>query len=188
MGISDYSKKRTAYRLILAVILWVVFAGHTSALAQPLHGTAAVQEVVLLRMAVDAPRAKPAVYDVHVRFDTDQTPDGTANMNLTIYCECGNTNHVGNEWSYGFCLNDEPVTSGSRIAVNADAGIAIPAWIEEEDKYSDYGDALDTIGVTLENLQSGFSFTQTMRVTEDGGRYKGNTAVWEVTYIFMPQE
>ena len=41
---------------------------------------------------------------------------------------------------------------------------------------------------TAEDIANGFEVTQTLRVTENGGRYKGNVAVWTVTFMFTPAE
>jgi uncharacterized protein YraI len=110
----------------------------------------------------------------------------TKKMTVTISCDCSNYNHVGNSWSEYFSINGVKVASGDKIDVVLGETITIYSKITESDKKPDAGSAKDEIEVTQAFFDSGYTLTQKVGVTENGGRYSGNTATWTVIYKFLP--
>lgn len=85
---------------------------------------------------------------------------------------------VGNDWSFTYTHNGQTIKSGYTITQSLEAFTfqSIGVEVREKDKIDDVGTG--TLAVAICELGSG----QTdITVTETGGRYKGNTAVWEIS-------
>ncbi len=99
--------------------------------------------------------------------------------------DCISNNHVGNEWAFGCTVNKKDLSEGKSIVVTTTPSgkISIVSTAEEEDSIPDVGSK--TLSVSVSKLKAGKEATYTSRVTvrENRGRYSGNTAVWEFTYI-----
>ncbi len=105
---------------------------------------------------------------------------------VTIKATCSNYNHVGNEWKKEYSVAGYEIKSGDIVAFNEKDKLKIITTITElDDSSDDIGEAKTTHKVTKEDIKDGFTITQTITVTENGGRYKGNTAAWEVEYTFI---
>ena len=92
-------------------------------------------------------------------------------------------NHVGNEWSTAVRINDNYLYRGENInlTVYENEKIVIYCIANENDKIMDYGSA--NILVDPSELRNGQNFyTCNVIVTENRGRYSGNTAKWEFTF------
>ena len=97
---------------------------------------------------------------------------------LTFKTRKISNNHVGNEWSFTYTYNGETIKSGHRVAQSVEVFSFQPIQVEirEDDKIDDVGTG--TMSVAF--CDGGSGKTQ-ITVTEKGGKFEGNTAVWEVT-------
>lgn len=112
----------------------------------------------------------------------------TQTMTVTISCNCGGYNHVGNNWSQYFSVNGVKVASGDKIDVVLGETLTVYSKITESDKKPDIGSVKDEIEITQAFFDGGYTLTQKVGVTENGGRYSGNRATWTVTYTFTPEK
>ena len=64
--------------------------------------------------------------------------------------------------------------------------ITVEWVIEEYDKYPDTGNYYEVIDITPEIMTKGLTLEATVWVTENGGRYSGNSAEWRVTVTIKP--
>lgn len=81
------------------------------------------------------------------------------------------------------------MTNGG-VDVTCDVGDHVDLYAQcvEEDVYPDIGEDSSYIVIHKDDLWSSFSVTQDIIVTEDRGRYAGNTAEFAVTFTFEPVE
>lgn len=113
--------------------------------------------------------------------------DGTkALMHLYVQHRKENDVHIGNEWSYYYQLNGEPVEN--TVALTVGDELSLYAQLIEDDKQPDVGEASLTHGVTEEDVANGFEEKLDVYVTENGGKNRGKTAYFIVTYTFEPFE
>lgn len=111
--------------------------------------------------------------------------DGTkALMNLNVQHRQENDVHIGNEWGYDFQLNGEPVKN--TVALTVGDSLSLYAQLIEDDKQPDVGEASLTHVVTEEDVTNGFEEKMDVYVTENGGKNRGKTAHFIVTYTFEP--
>ena len=85
---------------------------------------------------------------------------------------------VGNFWSFTYTHNGQVIQSGYKIAQSSEIFTfqSIGVEIREHDKIDDV--AAGTLAVAICDGGSGKT---KVTVTETNGRFKGNTAVWEIT-------
>ncbi len=107
-------------------------------------------------------------------------------MTVTIACSCSGYNHVGGNWSKYYSINGVKVSSGDRVELILGESMVLYSKITEQDKSPDVGSVKETIEITQEFFDNGFTITQKVTVKEDMGRYAGCKAVWTVTYTFAP--
>lgn len=113
--------------------------------------------------------------------------DGTkALMHLYVQHRQENDVHIGNEWSYSFQLNGEPAKN--EVALTVGDSLSLYAQLTEDDKQPDVGEASLTHVVTEEDVANGFEEKLDVYVTENGGKNRGKTAYFIVTYTFEPFE
>ena len=113
----------------------------------------------------------------------------TQMMTLTVSAKCSNKNHVGNEWSQSFSCDDVSVKgNNTKVEVIAGSVIIVSSEIVEQDKKPDVGYNTTSYIPTEDELKKGFTITHKVNVTENGGRYSGNTATWTVIYTFKPSK
>lgn len=98
--------------------------------------------------------------------------------------ECVENNHVGNEWEYSCTVNKKELKEGDTVEITAASSgkIKIVAEATENDKYPDNGTKTLTIPVSKLKKDKNSTYTCNVTVTEDRGRYAGNTAVWKFTF------
>jgi len=93
-------------------------------------------------------------------------------------------NSVGNEWGYSFFANEEEINSGRSISLPLAKGdsLQLEAYATEFDKVPDNGS--DSLSYSYSELKNNSSFTANMNVvvSENRGRYSGNTASWVFSY------
>lgn len=88
-------------------------------------------------------------------------------------------NHsVGNEWQIVYMCGDRTIESGEKWTVPIDSteAIKIKISITEKDAQSDNSQGSLTVA-----LRDDVKKSTTITVTENMGRFKGNTAQWEIT-------
>lgn len=113
--------------------------------------------------------------------------DGTkAVMNLRVIQKQENDVNIGNEWSSDFQLNGESVPNSPTLTVGD--SLFLYAKMIEEDNKPDVGDASLNHVVTEEDIMNGFEEKLDVYVTENGGKNRGKTAHFIVTYTFEPLE
>ena len=114
-------------------------------------------------------------------------------MSVSVEAKCDDFNYVGNEWSIIFYIDEDVVAwfSNNRITMKAskvylETGqvFTVSAEITEEDEYSDQGFGEEAFTVTQESLDHGFQVILDVGVTEDKGRFRGNTAIWNIQFLF----
>ena len=94
-------------------------------------------------------------------------------------------NNIGHEWSYDIRINGERAKGEMEVAVGDN--ISFSASMEEEDTKPDIGSESASHTVTKEDIMNGFSTSLEVVVTENGGRNKGKSAHFVVTYKFVPK-
>ncbi len=103
---------------------------------------------------------------------------------VVISAVCTENNSVGNNWEQEFSINGDVIEPIDIVAFNQNDELEIIARITEKDKYDDIGKAETIHTVTKTDFSKGFTVKQVVIVTENAGRYKWNTATWEVEYKF----
>ena len=117
-----------------------------------------------------------------------ESPDA-ALMHLKVKASCQDANGVGSKWTQYYEWNGVAVVKGEAESFAApEVELTLYARIREQDSKPDTAMEKVTYLPTAEDIANGFEVTQTLRVTENGGRYKGNVAVWTVTFMFTPAE
>lgn len=109
--------------------------------------------------------------------------DGTkALMHLYVQHRQENDVHIGNEWGYYYQLNGEPVEN--TVALTVGDKLSLYTQLIEDDKQPDVGEASLTHVVTEEDVANGFEEKLDVYVTENGGKNRGKTAHFIITYTF----
>ena len=108
-------------------------------------------------------------------------------MCLKASASCRDTNSVGKKWTHYYEWNGVTlVKEKAESFVAPEVELTLYARIREQDSKPDTAMEKVTYLPTAEDIANGFVVTQTLRVTENSGRYKGNVAVWTVEYTFTP--
>lgn len=110
----------------------------------------------------------------------------TKKMTVTISSSCSGYNHVGENRSKYYSINDESISSGDTVDIVLGESISIYSKVTEKDTSPDVGSVKEDVEITLEYYDDGFTITHKVSVREDRGRYAGNKAVWTITYKFAP--
>ncbi len=97
---------------------------------------------------------------------------------VSISASLRHNNSVGNDWRKVYTCEGSTISSGKRWTVPLDTvkTVVIDATITEGDKWPDVGS-----GSLSVDLVDGFESSTSITITENKGRYKGNTAEWEIT-------
>lgn len=114
------------------------------------------------------------------------SPEATR-MFLKVKASCRDTNSVGKKWTHYYEWNGVTVVkeqADSFVAPGVE--LTLYARIREQDSKPDTAMEKLTYMPTAEEVTNGFVVTQTLRITENSGKYKGNVAVWTVEYTFTP--
>ncbi|MDO3410755.1 hypothetical protein QWJ34_13365 [Saccharibacillus sp. CPCC 101409] len=94
--------------------------------------------------------------------------------------------HVGNEWYTEAQVNGKNIAEGASVKVSSD-NIKLYAYAEEQDKISDVGETSKSVSASSVT-SSGTTVKLKVTVTENRGRYSGQSAVWEFTYTIKKQK
>ena len=105
-------------------------------------------------------------------------------FDVVISAVCIENNSVGYNWKQEFSINDDVVEPIDVVAFLQNDELEIITIVTEQDKYNDVGEAITIHTVTKTDFLNGFNVKQVVEVTENAGRYRGNTAIWEVEYKF----
>lgn len=110
---------------------------------------------------------------------------GTAKYSITVKVVSVKvvSNHsVGNSWTHVATAMGKTLKAGKscKATVKATDSISIVCTSTEKDSSPDIGTL--TIPISISSLKMGTTtYTKTVTVVENKGRYKGNTAVWKYT-------
>ncbi len=98
---------------------------------------------------------------------------------------CVINSSVGQQWGFVSTVNKKRVTKGNTItiSVSSTGKLTIISKATENDTRPDFGSK--TLSIAVKGLSTNVSKTYTSKVTvtENAGRYSGNTAVWKFTYV-----
>lgn len=104
-----------------------------------------------------------------------------------VSMELTENNHVGNEWYTAGYINDKEIKEGSSVVLDLQAteSIKLKGYAEEQDKIPDKGEATSSIKVS--DVSKPVTKAVKVTVTENRGRYSGNTATWKFTFKVQKQ-
>ena len=96
---------------------------------------------------------------------------------LTFKTKLISNNSVGDNWAFTYTHNGQTIESGYTITQSLEIFTfqSIGVEVREDDKIDDVGTG--TMAVAICEVGSGKT---TITVTETSGRYKGNSAIWEI--------
>lgn len=95
--------------------------------------------------------------------------------------------HVGNEWFSEGYVNGKAIKEGSSVTLTlkpADS-IQLKAYAEEQDKVPDIGSK--QMAVKASSVTKSLNKSLSVIVTENRGRYSGNTAKWVFSFKLQKQ-
>lgn len=97
---------------------------------------------------------------------------------LTFIAKNISNDSVGEDWVFTYTYNEQTIRNGWEVTQSLEifSFQSIRVEIRENDKIDDVGS-----GVLKVPFVDGASATTTITVVEQGGRYDGNMAVWEIT-------
>ncbi|MBR2669580.1 MAG: FIVAR domain-containing protein [Solobacterium sp.] len=95
---------------------------------------------------------------------------------INMYAGIQSNNHVGNDWGYQRYYNGNAVYNGVEVSGTPGSAATVAMQIVENDSYPDVGSGSTTI-----YLNDGFQSSFYVYITENMGRYKGNSATFLVT-------
>ena len=108
----------------------------------------------------------------------------TGALKVAAQATCSDYNHVGDNWTYVYYVNNTKVTDGKTVTFNVGDTVTLRAVITEQDSNPDVGENTAEHVITEKDLQDGFKVKFTVTVTENGGRYNGSAAKFSVTLTF----
>lgn len=92
-------------------------------------------------------------------------------------------NNIGDEWSFVDQINGD---GSSKVSIGVGETIKLYSEYTESDANPDIGRASTTHKVTEEDIKNGFEVSMDVYVKENGGKNKGKSAQYVVTYKFSP--
>ena len=125
--------------------------------------------LALLLSACTVVETKPTIPEGNYTYDI---------YKLTFKTKLLSNDHVGRDWTFTYTHNGQTIKSGYTITQSVEIFTfqSIGVEIRENDKIDDVG-----TGTLAVAICDGGSGKTTATVTETDGRYKGNTAVWEIS-------
>ena len=104
---------------------------------------------------------------------------------ISVYAECADYNHVGNDWYGEFYVNGVLLEDYLDVYLKAGDVLSLQAVIGEKDAlYSDEGVLDDELTIYKKDLKKDFTVTDYVTVTENDGIYYGYSCVWTVVFTF----
>lgn len=117
----------------------------------------------------------------------DVNVDGTKTlMKLNVRHPREDDVNIGDEWSYDVQVNGERAYNEMGVAVGET--LSFYAQFTESDDNPDVGSAKTTHTVTEDDIANGFEVTMDVYVKENGGKNRGKSAHFIVTYTFSPNK
>lgn len=115
-----------------------------------------------------------------------KVPQGE-NMIFTVKLnsiELVENNSVGNDWGFQATINNSKITEGNSFEVTAkiDDTINLSGRAEEYDTIPDIGINSTIVKIKDLKLSNKNNYPVEVTVTENRGRYSGNSAVWKFNY------
>lgn len=107
----------------------------------------------------------------------------TVKLKVTLVrVELVENNHVGNEWYTTASVNGKEIEEGSSVTLKlkSSESLKLKAYAEEQDKIPERGSANATVKVS--SVTKDITKSLKVKVTENRGRYSGNTAEWKFTF------
>lgn len=107
----------------------------------------------------------------------------TVKLKVTLVsAELVENNHVGNEWYTAGYVNGKELDEGATVSLTLKTtdNLTLKGVAEEQDKIPDSGTSSTKIKVSA--ITKTQSKTLKVKVTENRGRYAGNTAYWQFTF------
>ncbi|MEG6591134.1 MULTISPECIES: hypothetical protein [Paenibacillus] len=107
----------------------------------------------------------------------------TVKLKVTLVrVELVENNHVGNEWYTTASVNGKEIEEGSSVTLKlkSSESLKLKAYAEEQDKIPESGSANATVKVS--SVTKDITKSLKVKVTENRGRYSGNTAEWKFTF------
>lgn len=91
-------------------------------------------------------------------------------------------NHVGNEWYTAAYVNGKEIEEGSTITLTlkTSESIKLKAYAEEQDKIPE--DGTESLSIKASSVTKTIDKDLVVEVTENRGRYSGNTAEWKFSF------
>lgn len=138
----------------------------------------------------DQPYTEQSVSTSTEQMDTSQNQmlDSDCDYIITVNFNAEYNNHVGNDWLCSAKVGKSSIApGGAQITVYEGQEVHLSArCVEHDDGAPDIGESSCYIVIEKGDIGQSFSVTDEVIVTENGGRYKGNTAKFTVTYYFDP--
>ncbi|MNO32536.1 hypothetical protein D3C76_225280 [compost metagenome] len=99
-----------------------------------------------------------------------------------VSVELVENDHVGNEWYTSASVNGKEIEEGSTITLDLKKtdSVKLKAYAEEQDKVPDVGSSNSSIKVS--SVTKTINKSLKVTVTENRGRYSGNSAEWEFKF------
>ncbi|MDU0330813.1 MULTISPECIES: hypothetical protein [Paenibacillus] len=107
----------------------------------------------------------------------------TVKLKVTLVrVELVENSHVGNEWYTTASVNGKEIEEGSSVTLKlkSSESLKLKAYAEEQDKIPESGSANATVKVS--SVTKDITKSLKVKVTENRGRYSGNTAEWKFTF------
>ncbi|WP_150265537.1 hypothetical protein [Paenibacillus tepidiphilus] len=107
----------------------------------------------------------------------------TVKVQVTLVsAELVENNHVGNEWYTEASANGKAIEEDSPVVldVKASGSIELQAYAEEQDKIPESDTSTATVKIS--ELSKPVTKAVKLTVTENRGRYSGETAEWKFTF------
>lgn len=119
--------------------------------------------------------------------DAAQSSEDAVMMKLTVKATCKDYNSVGKNWTQYYEWNGLQVQEEEmEVTLAPDTEFILYARIREQDSKPDTATEKTSYFPTAQELESGFTVSQKITVTENSGKYKDNAAYWTVTFTFEP--
>jgi hypothetical protein len=112
----------------------------------------------------------------------------TVNMKYNVVQTQSYNNHVGSSWIIESEFNTKNVVSSKTKEITLHRGklLKVTTTAKELDSVNDCGEKTSYHYITKNMIDNGFFINHSVKTKENRGRYNGNSAVHEVTYIFYP--
>lgn len=108
-------------------------------------------------------------------------------MRVKVRASCSDYNSVGKKWTHYYEWNGVQVVDGEGEGYIApEVDLTVYARVREQDSKPDTAMEKLSYVPTAEDALNGFVLTQTLKIVENAGKYKGNAAIWKVEFTFTP--